>query len=65
MNLIDFEKYFPTERFCQAYYRKIREKEGIFCTECSCKEMYWDKYNEAWICKKCGHKTTLRSGTVM
>ena len=26
---------------------------------------YWDKAHKSWICSRCGHETTLRSGTVM
>jgi hypothetical protein len=42
----------------------VREK-GIVCPKCGCIHHYWKKNRSEWECKKCGHRTTLISGTIM
>lgn len=65
MKLLDFNKEFKDEASCEEYLRSEREKEGVICKSCGNTGQVWDKYNKCWRCKKCGHVTTLRSGTVM
>ena len=65
MKLIEFGKRFSDETSCEQYLRDLREKEGLVCSKCGCKEHYWDSHNKRWRCKKCGYETTLTSGTVM
>lgn len=65
MKLLDFNKRFPNEEACENHLRMIREKEGVKCSKCGCTHQYWDKTRKCWHCSKCGHDTTLTSGTVM
>ena len=65
MKLLEFSKRFPDETSCERYLREVREKEGVVCAKCGCKEHHWDSYNKRWRCKKCNHETTLTAGTVM
>lgn len=65
MNFLDFHKHYPTEESCKLAFKKHREQVGIRCTKCSNTTHYWKKKREQWECKKCGHRTTLKSGTVM
>lgn len=65
MKLLDFHKVFPTEESCKLKFKQIREQEGIICSRCSNTSHYWKKKREQWECKKCTHRTTLKSGTVM
>ena len=65
MKLVNFYKKYPTELSCRIAYKKMREQEGIFCRKCGGSKHYWKKNREQWECKKCSHRTTLRSGTVM
>lgn len=65
MNLISFTKMFPTEESCRQHLKEQREKQGIVCSKCGCVHHYWKKNRNEWQCKKCGHRTTLTSGTVM
>jgi hypothetical protein len=65
MNIIDFTRYYPTEESCKALVKSYREKEGIVCRKCGSVEHYWNTGVDAFDCKKCGTRTTLRSGTVM
>jgi hypothetical protein len=65
MNVIDFARHYPTEESCKALVKRYREKEGIVCRKCGGVEHYWNTGVDAFDCKKCGTRTTLRSGTVM
>ena len=47
------------------HLKQEREKAGVICSHCGGTHHRWDKWNKCWICSKCGHHTTLRSGTVM
>jgi len=65
MNFIEFAKHYPDEESCKALVKSYREKECIVCRKCGCTEHYWNTGVDAFDCKKCGTRTTLRSGTVM
>lgn len=65
MKLLEFSKQFPDEESCSSYLRQLRELEGVTFRTCGCTHQYWNKSKSSWICSKCGHETTLRSGTVM
>ena len=65
MRLSEFYKQFPDEAACRKAFKNIREKEGIICKKCGCKEHYWKKDKECFQCKTCSFRTSLRSGTVM
>ena len=65
MKLLEFYKHYPDEESCKQSFKKYREQEGVTCLKCGCKNHYWKKKREQWECKKCSHRTTLKSGTVM
>ena len=65
MNLLDFIQTFPDEDSCKVKFKEIREKEGVVCRKCGCKEHYWLSTIEYFKCKKCGARTPLKSGTVL
>jgi len=65
MNLLNFIEQFPDEESCQLKYKEVRDKVGVTCSVCGCKEQYWKKDKRQYECKSCGKRTTLRSGTVM
>ena len=65
MNLLDFFKKYPTEQSCKDAFKAKRLAEGVKCRKCGGLNHYWKKNREQWECKKCTHRTTLRSGTVM
>ena len=65
MKLLDFNKHYPTEKSCRVAFKEYREQEGIVCKKCGNTSHYWKKKREQWECKKCNHRTTLKSGTVM
>ena len=65
MRLIEFTKHFPDEQSCKDAFKSYRLEQGVTCKKCGCTSHYWKKKREQWECKECGHRTTLKSGTVM
>ena len=65
MKLIEFYQNYPDEESCKQEFKKYREQEGVTCMKCGNNSHYWKKNREQWECKKCSHRTTLKSGTVM
>ena len=65
MNFIEFAKKYQTEESCKLLVKNYREKAGVVCRKCGSHEHYWNTGVESFDCKKCGTRTTLRSGTVM
>jgi hypothetical protein len=54
-----------SESKCKAYFKRIREKQGISCHRCGHKEHYWKCDKSVYECKACRSRQSLRSGTVM
>lgn len=65
MNLLNFIDKYPDEDSCKLKYKEVRDKSGVICSKCCNKEHYWKRDKWLYECKKCGNRTTLRSGTVM
>ena len=65
MNLVKFTEQFPDEASCKAKIKAVRDKSGVVCAECGGRTHYWKKDKEMYQCKKCGFRTSLKSGTVM
>lgn len=65
MNLFTFTANFGTEEACRLHYKGERDKLGVECHRCGHTEHYWIKSRWSYECKKCGSRTSLRSGTVM
>lgn len=65
MNLIQFIQEFPDEAACRQKFEEERDKIGIVCKWCNCKDHYWLANKSSYGCKKCYSRTSLRSGTVM
>ena len=65
MRLYDFNTYFPDEETCREKFRELRARQGVVCPKCGCTHHYWKASKEQFQCAECGHRTGLRSGTVM
>lgn len=65
MTLIEFYNHFRDEDACKEHLKALREKHGIVCQKCGCSHHYWKGYRSQWQCSRCGHRTSLTSGTVM
>jgi transposase-like protein len=65
MNLLNFVEQYPDEAGCKAAWKAMRDRHGVECPHCQCKEHYRKKDKESYECKKCGFRQNLRSNTVM
>ncbi len=65
MNLFTFTAHFDSEEACRNHFKEERDKVGVVCKECGHTEHYWIKSRWSYECKKCRHRTSLRSGTIM
>lgn len=65
MNILGIINRFPTEESCIAFFRELKEANGIICRACGSTEHYWNRVYKSHDCKKCFYRTTLRSGTIM
>ena len=65
MNIFSFTAEFGSEEECRLHYKDERDKQGVVCKKCGCKEHYWLKNKWSYQCKSCKFRTSLRSGTIM
>ncbi len=65
MNILNFAVNFPDEETCLQKFKEQRDQIGVVCRHCDCREHYWLKNKQAYECKNCHARQTLRSGTVM
>lgn len=65
MNIIKFIENFPDETACVMKFKEMREQEGVTCRKCGSQDHYWQKSILQFQCKRCGTRTTLRSGTIL
>jgi hypothetical protein len=65
MNLLNFNKRFPTEEACRLYLKERREAEGIVCKKCGGTKHYWFANMQIWKCAECYSRKSLRAGTLM
>lgn len=64
MNLFSFTANFDSEESCRLHFKSERDKIGVLCI-CGSIEHFWHRSIWSYECKKCKHRTSLRSGTVM
>ena len=65
MNLVDFISEFPDEASCKDRWKAYRDKVGVICPKCGCREHYWKSDKESYECKQCQYRQSLRANTVM
>ncbi|MRJ11723.1 IS1595 family transposase [Ornithobacterium rhinotracheale] len=65
MNIFSFTTHFGTEQDCRKHFKEQRDKLGVTCRKCGCKEHYWKKDKWSYECKSCKYRTSLRKGTIM
>ena len=63
-NIIEFEEKFATEKACQDHLFRFKYPEGFQCPKCRYDKFWWTQRN-LMHCRKCGHQTSLKSGTIM
>ncbi|HRG87613.1 MAG TPA: IS1595 family transposase [Chitinophagales bacterium] len=65
MKLQEIFKKYSTEHNAKLAFKLLRDKQGIVCKKCKHNEHYWKADKWQYECKRCGFRTTLRSGTIM
>jgi hypothetical protein len=65
MNFIQFARKYSTEESCKLLIKEYRDKHGVICKKCGCKDHYWQGSIDMYQCKECKFRTTLRSGTIL
>lgn len=65
MKLSEIFKKYSNEQKSKLAFKKWRDKQGVICKKCNGTDHYWKQDKWQYECKKCGFRTTLRSGTVM
>lgn len=65
MNLLEFPVEFSDEQSCKDKWKEYRDKQGVTCIKCGCKEHYWKRDKENYECKKCGCRQSFKANTVM
>ena len=65
MKLLDFDKYYSTEKSCIMRFKEMRIQSGVVCPHCGHSEHLWLPTSMHFECKNCHHRQSLRSGTVM
>lgn len=65
MNFKQFFQQFPNEEACKTHFKSYRDNTGVTCKKCQGTDHYWLSTISYYKCKKCGFRTSLKSGTVM
>ena len=62
---IEFEERFQTEEDCRAYWMEARWGGEPACAKCESTRVWEERGGRLFECAKCGHQTSLTSGTVL
>jgi transposase-like protein len=65
MELIKLLSICENEDACKALFKEYRDKKGVTCKRCGCRNHTYIKTVEKYQCKECSWQTTLRSGTLL
>jgi transposase-like protein len=62
---LEFQRRFEDERACREYLFASRWPDGFRCPRCAGGEVGVQTARNLWVCKLCGHQTSVTAGTVM
>ena len=62
-DLLEFERWFKSERDCREYLSRVRWPEGFVCEECGGKQA-WRAQRGRYKCQGCRKETTVTAGTL-
>lgn len=65
MKLREIFKRYSSEEKSKIAFKAWRDKQGVCCKKCKGTDHYWKQDRWQYECKRCGFRTTLKSGTVM
>ena len=61
--LMDLERHFATEEACREYLLRLRWPSGFHCPACG-HEKAWTRSDGLFECGGCGHKASVKAGTI-
>jgi transposase-like protein len=61
--LMEMERRFATEEACRQYLVGLRWPSGFRCPRCE-HHKAWQRTDGLFECQKCGHKTSVKAGTI-
>jgi transposase-like protein len=61
--MASFEEQFSDETDCINYLRALRWPNGFICSKCDCIKG-WETAENLIMCRQCGHRFSLTSGTI-
>lgn len=61
----EFEERFPDEEACRDYWMNLRWNGDVICPRCKHERVWTLKGGRLFECARCGHKTSLTSGTLL
>lgn len=64
IDILEFQKKFPTDDECRDHLFRIRWPTGLVCPVCGGKDFYKITKRNVYECK-CGHQVSLTAGTIM
>lgn len=65
MKMTEFFKTYNDEASCLKAFKTMRDMQGVHCKKCQSTEHHWLERRKQYNCKKCGFRTTLKSGTLL
>jgi transposase-like protein len=60
---MEMERRFSTEEGCREYLYRLRWPSGFLCPACG-HEKAWTRADGLFECQGCGHKTSIKAGTI-
>jgi ribosomal protein S27AE len=64
-SIVEFQRRFPDDEACRGYLFDSRWPDGFCCPVCGDGEVGVEHRRHLWQCKRCGHQSSVTSGTVM
>lgn len=58
-----FETWFSDEAACREFLARVRWPEGFVCPACGSGDA-WRTGRGLWMCRRCGHQTSVTAGTI-
>jgi len=63
-NYKEFIEWFDSEDACREFLEKVRWPKGYWCVKCGGVEP-WRTARHLYVCRECGHQSSVTAGTIM
>lgn len=65
LTILEFQERFGTEDACREYLFASRWPDGFVCPKCDGSSSGAQTRRNLWVCKDCGHQTSVTAGTTL